>query len=47
MKVLKPPITRLGNLKIKHASVDNLLDIDLTIARLKDLGAMVELLDQV
>lgn len=47
MKVLEPSITGLSNLKIEHASVDNLLDIDLAIARLKDLGAVVELLDQV
>ena len=47
MKVLEPSITGLSNLKIEHASVDNLLDIDLAIARLQDLGAVVELLDQV
>jgi hypothetical protein len=47
MEILKPSIAGLGNLKVEHASVDNLLDIDLAIARLKDLGTVVELLDQV
>ena len=30
-----------------HASIDNLLDIDLAVARLNDFGSVVELLDQV
>jgi hypothetical protein len=46
MKILKPSITRLSNLEVEHACVDNLLDIYLSVTRFENLGAMVELLDQ-
>lgn len=44
MKVLEPTVACLCNLKIEHACVDNLLDIDLSVAGLNDLGPMVQLL---
>jgi hypothetical protein len=47
MKILEPSITRLSNLKIEHACVDNLFDIYLSVTGFENLGAMVELLDQV
>jgi hypothetical protein len=47
MKILEPSITRLSNLEVEHACVDNLLDIHLSVTRFENLGTMVELLDQV
>lgn len=47
MEILEPSITRLSNLEVEHARVDNLLDIYLSITRFENFGAMVELLDQV
>lgn len=32
MKILEPAVAGLGNLKVEHARVDDLLDINLAIA---------------
>lgn len=47
VKILEPPITRLSNLEVEHACVNNLLDVYLSVTRFENLGAMVKLLDQV
>lgn len=47
MEVLEPAVARLGDLKVEHARVDDLLDVDLAVAGLEDLGAVVKLADQV
>lgn len=47
MQVLKPTVASLGGLEIEHARVNNILDFNLTIAGLDNLGTVVEFLDQV
>lgn len=41
MEVLKPAISGLGDLQIEQASVDNFFDINLAIAGLQNLSAVV------
>lgn len=47
MEVLKPAVAGLGDLEVEHASVDDLLDVDFAVAGFEDLGAVVELTDEV
>lgn len=47
MQILQPAISRLRPFKIEKPRVHQLLDVHLAVLGLKDLGPVVQLLDEV
>jgi hypothetical protein len=47
VEILEPAVAGLGDFEVEHASIDDLLDVDFAVAGFQDLGAVVELADEV